>query len=162
VADDLAQTPKPEPPRGMYPAKLDEKGRMKFPAVFQTYLEGLPEKTLYVTSLDRRIAQVYPIDVWRQVEAFVANFSADPEVAENVTFTAQELGSEAEMDSQGRIVFSPELRRELGIENKPVHLYVYNGHIDVLSEEIFLERRQQASRKPRDDVKKLQGAGLKV
>lgn len=146
----------------MYPAKLDEKGRMKFPAVFQTYLEGLPEKTLYVTSLDRRIAQVYPIDVWRQVEAFVANFSADPEVAENVTFTAQELGSEAEMDSQGRIVFSPELRRELGIENKPVHLYVYNGHIDVLSEEIFLERRQQASRKPRDDVKKLQGAGLKV
>jgi DNA-binding transcriptional regulator/RsmH inhibitor MraZ len=96
------------------------------------------------------------------VEAFVANFSADPEVAENVTFTAQELGSEAEMDSQGRIVFSPELRRELGIENKPVHLYVYNGHIDVLSEEIFLERRQQASRKPRDDVKKLQGAGLKV
>lgn len=146
----------------MYPAKLDEKGRMKFPAVFQTYLEGLPEKTLYVTTLDRRIAQVYPIAVWREVEAFIANFSADPEVAENVSFTATELGSEAEMDSQGRIVFSPELRRELEIENKPVHLYVYNGHIDVLSDEIFQQRRQQASQKPRDDVKKLQGAGLKV
>jgi MraZ protein len=145
----------------MYPAKLDEKGRMKFPAVFQTYLEGLAEKTLYVTSLDRRIAQVYPMSVWRQVEEFIRNFSADPEVAENVTFTAAELGSEAEMDSQGRIVFSPELRRELGIENKPVHLYAYNGHIDVLSEETFQERRQQASQKPRDDVKMLLGAGLK-
>jgi len=145
----------------MYPAKLDEKGRMKFPAVFQTYLEGLPEKTLYVTSIDRRIAQVYPMSVWRRVEEFIRNFSADPEVAENVTFTAAELGSEAEMDSQGRIVFSPELRRELGIENKPVHLYAYNGHIDVLSEETFQERRQQAAQKPRDDVKKLLGAGMK-
>jgi DNA-binding transcriptional regulator/RsmH inhibitor MraZ len=161
VAEDLVQPSKVEPPRGMYPAKLDEKGRMKFPAVFQTYIEGLSEKTLFVTSLDRRIAQVYPLSVWRQVEAFIANFSTDPDVAENVTFTAAELGSEAEMDSQGRIVFSPELRRELGIENKPVHLYAYNGHIDVLSEEIFQERRQQASQKPRDDVKKLQGAGLK-
>jgi len=145
----------------MYPAKLDEKGRMKFPAVFQTFIEGLPEKTLYVTSLDRRIAQVYPIAVWRQVEEFIKDFSADPDVAENVTFTAAELGAEAEMDSQGRIVFSPELRRELGIENKPVHLYAYNGHIDVLSEETFQERRQQASQKPRDDVKKLLGAGMK-
>lgn len=161
MAEDLGPTPKVEPPRGMYPAKLDEKGRMKFPAVFQTYLEGLPEKTLYVTSLDRRIAQVYPMPVWRQVEEFIRNFSADPEVAENVTFTAAELGSEAEMDSQGRIVFSPELRRELGIENKPVHLYAYNGHIDVLSEETFQERRQQAAQKPRDDVKKLLGAGMK-
>jgi DNA-binding transcriptional regulator/RsmH inhibitor MraZ len=145
----------------MYPAKLDEKGRMKFPAVFQAYIEGLSEKRLYVTSLDRRIAQVYPMAVWRQVEAFITNFNADPEVAENVTFTAAELGAEAEMDSQGRIVFSPELRRELGIENKPVHLHAYNGHIDVLSEEIFLERKQQSSLKPREDVKKLQGAGLK-
>jgi DNA-binding transcriptional regulator/RsmH inhibitor MraZ len=161
VADTLGPTPKVEPPRGMYPAKLDEKGRMKFPAVFQAYLEGLPEKTLYVTSLDRRIAQIYPMPVWRQVESFIGDFTADPEVAENVMFTASELGSEAEMDSQGRIVFSPELRRELGIENKPVHLYAYNGHIDVLSEEIFLERKQQASQKPREDLKKLQGAGLK-
>ena len=145
----------------MYPAKLDDKGRMKFPAVFQEYFTALAEKKLFVTSLDRHIATIYPLDVWRQNEKIFDEFTSDPDVAETVAFNAADLGSETEMDSQGRIVFSPELRRELGIENKPVHLWAYKGHIEILSEEIYNERRQQASQSPRDAVKKLQGAGLR-
>ena len=41
-------------PRGMYPGRLDDSGRVKLPAKFQQYLAALPEKTLFVTSLDRR------------------------------------------------------------------------------------------------------------
>lgn len=145
----------------MYPAKLDDKGRMKFPAVFQEYIAALPEKSLFVTSLDRHTAQIYPMDVWRQNEIFFDNFTADPELAEKVAFNAADLGSQTDMDGQGRIVFSPELRRELGIENQQVHLWAYKGHIEVLSDEIYKERRQQSSETPRQDVKKLQGAGLK-
>jgi len=145
----------------MYPAKLDDKGRMKVPAVFQVYLGALPEKTLFVTSLDRHTAQIYPMDVWRQNEAFFDTYVADPELAEKVAFNAADLGSETEMDSQGRIVFSPELRRELEIENQPVHLYAYKGHIEVLNESTYKALKQQASETPRQDVKKLQGAGLK-
>lgn len=145
----------------MYPAKLDDKGRMKFPSVFQEYFAALAEKKLFVTSLDRHIAQIYPIAVWRQNEEFFDKYLDDPDLAEKVAFNAADLGSEAEMDSQGRIVFSPELRRELGIENQPVHLYAYKGRIEVLNEEIYKERKQQSSETPRQDVKKLQGAGLK-
>src|SRR5579864_2013777 len=100
----------------MYPARLDDKGRMKLPSVFQEYfqtLASLGEKKLFVTSLDRRIAQIYPPGVWRQNEQFFDNYLEDPELAEKVAFNAADLGSEAEMDSQGRIVFSTELRREL-------------------------------------------------
>jgi division/cell wall cluster transcriptional repressor MraZ len=161
VADELAKPSLVEAPRGMYPAKLDDKGRMKFPAVFQEYFTNLAEKKLFVTSLDRHIATIYPLDVWRQNEKIFDDFTSDPEVAETVAFNAADLGSETEMDSQGRIVFSPELRRELGIENQPVHIWAYKGHIEILSEEIYNERRQQASQNPRDAVKKLQGAGLR-
>lgn len=145
----------------MYPAKLDEKGRMKFPAVFQEFFTALPEKKLFVTSLDRRIAQIYPIAVWRQNEKFFETYRTDPARTKKVAFNAADLGSETEMDSQGRIVFSPELRRELKIENQPVHLWAFKGHIDVLSEEIYQERKQSSSETPWQNVKKLQGAGMK-
>jgi DNA-binding transcriptional regulator/RsmH inhibitor MraZ len=164
VGDILVQTPKIEPPLGMYPARLDDKGRMKLPSVFQEYFAALAyagEKKLFVTSLDRHIAQIYPPAVWRQNVDFFDSYHEDPDLAEKVAFTAADLGSETEMDSQGRITFSPELRRELGIENQPVHLFAYKGHIEVLSEKIYQERRDQASLTPRQDVKKLQAAGLK-
>ena len=62
----------------MFPARLDDKGRMKLPTAFQTYFNSLPEKKLFVTSLDRRIAQIYPIAAWRENEKFFENYRDDP------------------------------------------------------------------------------------
>ena len=149
-----------EPPRGMYPGKLDEKGRVKLPATFQQYFSALREKTLFVTSLDRRIAQIYPMAVWRQNEKVFESYREDPRAARNVAFNAADLGAEVEMDSQGRVLFSPELRRELGIENAPIRLFAYRGRIEVLSEKIYEERKQQAAQNAAEDVSKLEAAGL--
>lgn len=149
-----------EPPRGMYPGRLDDKGRVKLPATFQQYFNALREKTLFVTSMDRRIAQIYPIAVWRQNEKVFESYREDPRAARNVAFNAADLGAEVEMDSQGRVLFSPELRRELGIENAPVRLFAYRGRIEVLSEKIYEERKQQASQNAAEDVSKLEAAGL--
>ena len=149
-----------EAPRGMYPGRLDEKGRVKLPTSFQQYFMALREKKLFVTSLDRRIAQIYPMEVWRQNEKFFEAYRDDPKVARNVAFNAADLGSEVEMDNQGRILFSPELRRELGIENQPVHLFAYRGRIEVLSEKIYEERKKEAAMTAADDLSKLEAAGL--
>jgi MraZ protein len=145
----------------MYAAKLDDKGRLKLPAEFQRYLGGLPEKRLFVTSLDRRIATIYPIEVWKENEKFFENYTEDPETAENVAFTAADLGSEADMDGQGRIQFSTQLRRELDIENQQVRLQAYNRSIQVLSEAIYQARRARSAKSPETDLKLLQRAGLK-
>jgi MraZ protein len=162
VADEIPQNAVPvEPPRGMYAAKLDDKGRLKLPAEFQRYLGGLPEKRLFVTSLDRRIATIYPIEVWKENEKFFENYTEDPETAENVAFTAADLGSEADMDGQGRIQFSTQLRRELDIENQQVRLQAYNRSIQVLSEAIYQARRARSAKSPETDLKLLQRAGLK-
>jgi len=149
-----------EPPRGMYPARLDDKGRCKLPTSFQQFFAALREKKLFVTSLDRRIAQIYPMAVWRENEKFFDSYREDPKILRNVVFNAADLGAESEMDGQGRILFPPELRRELGIENQSVRLFAYRGRIEVLSEPIYEERKREAAQTAAEDVAKLEAAGL--
>jgi transcriptional regulator MraZ len=156
-----SQTPKPEPPDGMYPARMDDKGRVKLPTAFKEYLDSLDDKKLFVTSLDRRIAQIYPIRLWRDTKKFLEDFTADPAAAENLYFNALDLGAEAEMDAQGRVLFSPELRRELGMEDQPVRVYGYAGRIEVLNGPTYEQRKANASRNPDEDRATLKKAGLK-
>jgi DNA-binding transcriptional regulator/RsmH inhibitor MraZ len=145
----------------MFPGRLDDKGRLKLPVAFQEYLGALPEKKLYVTSLDRRIARIYPIAVWRENEKFFESFRENPRAAQDAAFNAADLGADAEMDGQGRVLFPTELRRELGIENQSVRLYAYKGRIDVLSEKIYEARKQRASELPEQNVEILEQAGMK-
>ncbi len=129
----------------MYPGRFDDRGRVKLPVRFQQYLSSLPEKTLFVTSLDRKIAQIYPISVWRQNEDFLSTYRSKPQLAKRMAFNAADLGVETEMDAQGRITFPPELRRELGLEEQPVRLWGLKGRIDVLSEKLYEEKKQAAA-----------------
>src|SRR5215472_18876590 len=101
ASDDQSRGTQPiEPPRGMYDCRLDDKGRLKLPAQFQHFINSLAEKALFVTSLDRRIAQIYPIAVWRENEKFFEAYRDDPRIARNVAFNAADLGAESEMDAQ--------------------------------------------------------------
>ncbi|HTX39272.1 MAG TPA: hypothetical protein VME43_29810 [Bryobacteraceae bacterium] len=144
----------------MYTARLDDRGRLKLPADFQKYLDIFREK-LFVTSMDRKTARIYPMHLWRENEALFETYRDDPTVSQNVAFTAAELGSETEMDAQGRILFSPELREALGIDQQQVRVYHHRGRIDVLSEAVFKARQQQASATPVEDLYKMEGAGLR-
>ena len=150
-----------EPPRGMYPGRLDDKGRLKLPAAFLQFLNSLPEKGLFVTSLDRRIAQIYPIAVWRENEKFFESYRDNPRIARNVAFNANDLGADAEIDSQGRVLFPPELRRELAIENQGVRLFAYRGRIEVLSDAMYEARKREAAEAAADNVELLERSGLK-
>ncbi len=145
----------------MYPGRLDDKGRVRVASVLQKYLESLPEKKFFVTSLDRRTAAIYPIATWRAMEALFDNFNDDPESAESVSFTANQLGSEVEMDGQGRILFNSDLRRVVRLEGTELHLYWYRGHVEVLTDEVFKEREQTATVNASSALTVLRKAGLK-
>ena len=144
----------------MYPARVDDKGRLKLPVGFQEYFAALPEKKLFVTSLDRRIGQIYPIANWRESKRFLNENKVNPKAARNTLFHAQDLGADSEMDGQGRILLPPEMRRELGIENQGVHLFAYKGRIEILSEARYAERKQAASEAAVADLEALEDAGL--
>jgi MraZ protein len=146
VAEEIQSDPSavPEPPRGILQARCDEKGRLKLPAAFAQYLAGLGEKKVFITTLDERITRIYPISVWKQNEIFFRSFQADPVAKSDVWFILNDWGADSEIDSQGRVLVPTELRRELSLEGQPVWLYYANGRIDVLSKEVYEERKQRA------------------
>jgi len=144
----------------MYPGRVDDKGRLKLPVGFQQYFSALEEKKLFVTSLDRRIGQIYPIAIWRENKKLLYDYRQNPKAANRIAFNAQDLGADSEMDGQGRILLPPEMRRELGIENQGVRLFAYKGRIEILSEKIYEERKQQSAASAENDLETLEGAGL--
>ena len=163
VADqEPASDAKPlELPRGRYPGRLDDKARLKLPSDFIQFFKNLPESKLYLTSLDRRIAQLYPIAEWRANEKFFDAFQDDPEAAENIAFNAADLGADVEMDAQGRIVVHPDLRRELGMEGQELHLISYKGHVQILTEARYQEQKTRATENTATDLNVLKKRGLR-
>ena len=150
-----------ELPRGRYPGRLDEKGRLKLPADFAQFFNSLPESKLYLTSLDRRIATLYPIAEWRANEKFFDTFRANPAAAKNILFNAQDLGADVEMDAQGRVLVHPDLRRELGLEGQPLHLMAEKGHLQILTEPLYQERKLKALERAAADLELLEKEGLR-
>ena len=148
-----------EPPNGMYPARVDDKGRLKLPVGFQQYLTG---KSLFVTSLDRRIGCIYISSDWRDSKKFLDDYKGpDAAAAARIVFNAQDLGADAEVDGQGRLLLPPEMRRELGFENQSVRLYASKAHIRIMSESLYEERKKQAAALAQADLAMLEGAGLR-
>ena len=150
----------PEPPNGMYEARVDDKGRLKLPAGFEKWAASLPEKKLFVTSLDRRIGQIYPIENWRKNKNFFELYRENPKAAKRIAFNAQDLGADSEMDGQGRVLLPPEMRRELGIENATVRLFAYKGRVEIFSERVYEERRRESSVDAEADQETLEIAGM--
>ncbi|MBK9166968.1 MAG: hypothetical protein IPM24_05820 [Bryobacterales bacterium] len=153
----------PEPPNGMYPARVDERGRLKLPVCMQTFINALPddEKKLYATSLDRRIGLLYIKSAWRANKKMLNRERNTVGAAGRMRFSAEHLGSDTEMDGQGRVLLSPELRRELGIENQPVKVCAVSPYrIEVYSEAEFERMNRESAEHAEEDVVLMAPRGL--
>jgi DNA-binding transcriptional regulator/RsmH inhibitor MraZ len=156
----LADSPL-EPPNGRYNGKLDDKGRLKLPVVFQTFLAGISEKGLFVTSIDRTTAQIYPIAAWRaNLKMLREQLGPNKLHAKTVLFNAQDFGADAEMDGQGRITLNSYLREKLRMDSQGLHLYWEDGHISLFTEEIYQQRLNESLGNTTEAVDAMQGAGL--
>jgi MraZ protein len=156
----LAQLGTVEHPRGIYTSRVDDKGRLKLPADFHRYLAEIGATKVFITSFDGRIARIYPISIWKQVESLLRDGGEDAEQAEDLWFTAQDFGSDAEVDGQGRLLMPPPLRREMKVESEGVYLDFYRGHINVYGEEVYAERKQRAAQNRVDKLKAFERRGL--
>ena len=58
--------------RGNHPTRVDEKGRLKVPAEFKRLIDEKYGNEFYITSLDGKVAQVYPFEEWQRIEAKLA------------------------------------------------------------------------------------------
>ncbi len=149
------------PPLGMYPARLDEKGRLKLPTVFQQYFNSFAESKLFITSLDGHTGQIYNVAAWRANESLFEEYKEDPEALQDLLFNAQDLGAEADMDAQGRVTVNSQLRQELDLQGQELHLDSYKNHIQILTDAMYQERKLRARPKGTENLDKLERAGLK-
>ena len=150
-----------ELPRGKSTGKLDDKGRLKLSAPNQDFFRSLSEKKLFVTTLNGRTAVIYPIAAWRENEKLFENFRENPKAMKKVLFMAQDMGSEAEMDGQGRLQLEAELRRELKLEGTQLHLIPSRGHIEIFTDEQYKAMKEQPGPELDDAIDIMERAGMR-
>ncbi len=134
---------------------------MRLPKEFEEYAKTFAEQQFFVTSLDGDIGRIYPIEVWRENLRILAEYTDDPQAAEDIAYIADTWGSVSGLDSQGRILVPPALRRKLEIEDRKVNLRFYNGAIDLYSEAAHEKRLQRATAAAAAALPALRKAGLK-
>ena len=150
-----------EPPHSIAQARVDDKGRLKLPSEFLEYLKKLGVDKVFITTLDRQLARIYPISVWKANENLFADAGDLAEAAEDVAYIAKVYGGDSEIDAQGRVLMPAALRRVIEIESQPVFLDCYNGRINVASKGVHEERLNRATANLGEKVKTLEKKGLK-
>jgi len=160
--DDQVKSAPVEPPRGFFSASVDEKGRLKLPVDVQQYLGAIGDDKLFVTSVDDRIARIYPISVWKGNEKVLeALATEDPEAADALAFVTNDYGAEAKVDPQGRVTLPTDLRRALLLESQEVRLDCTQGAINVYSKAEYEARKRQARENLADKLKVAKLKGFK-
>jgi MraZ protein len=150
-----------EPPRGFHSARVDEKGRLKLPAVFQQWLADLGEKRVFVTTIDSSTVRLYRTSVWKENEILFENAGEDAESADAISFLAKHYGADSEIDSQGRVLVPKVLREDLAMENQAVWLGYDRGAIEVYSDAMYQQKLAAFKQKIGTAVGALRKKGLK-
>ena len=134
---------------------------MKLPAEFVAFLKALAVEKVFITTVDMKLARIYPKKAWESNQNLFENAGDDAEIAQDVAFIANLYGANSEIDPSGRVLVPTDLRRKLEIENQTVWLDYYNGRINVFGKKVYDERLQRATVNLGDKVKALEKKGFK-
>ena len=128
--------------RGNYPTRVDEKGRLKVPAEFKRLIDEKYGAEFYITSLDGKVAQVYPFEEWQRIEEKLARLSNFNPTKKKLLARTNYYGQVVEMDNQGRLLVPQLLRDSAQIK----------GEVAVLGNLTYLEvRNMEAFRKEMEE-----------
>jgi MraZ protein len=121
--------------RGNHPTRVDDKGRLKVPAEFKRVIDEKYGTQFYITSLDGKVAQIYPFEEWERIEQKLANLSTFNPTKKRFLTRVNYWGQQVEMDGQGRLLI-PQLLRENAL---------IKGEVAVLGNLTYLEVRNLAT-----------------
>ena len=149
-----------DPPRGTYPARVDDKGRLKLPAAFLEYLGALEQTKVFITTLDELTCKIYTIPAWNASTKLLRE-GPDKGKSKALEFLATHWGQDSELDPQGRFLLPTELRRALKMENAPVRMDAGDGVITVYSEEVYTQRLAKAREELAAKVEYMDSLGMR-
>jgi MraZ protein len=104
--------------RGNHPTRVDEKGRLKVPAEFKRLIDEKYGQQFYITSLDGKVAQVYPFEEWQRIEEKLARLSNFNPTKKKFLNRTNYYGQLVEIDGQGRVLIPAILRETAEIKGE--------------------------------------------
>ncbi len=136
---------------------MDEKGRLKIPAVF---LDALKEygSQFYITSSTGESARIYPMKVWSGIEDKLEKVSSQNRAKRKFLMRTSYFGQTVEMDGQGRVLL-PAVLREAAKMKGEVDVFGNLDYLEVMNHARVLEDLKN-SPFTEDDYKALEDLGI--
>jgi MraZ protein len=125
--------------RGNYPARIDSKGRLKVPTAFRRYLEEKHGAAVYLTSLTGECVRIYPMPEWEAIEQRLALLPSMDPARRKFLDRTNYYGQQSSMDSQGRVLIHPLLRKSAAVVGDVVVLG-YLSYLEVWELDKFQQR----------------------
>jgi MraZ protein len=136
--------------RGNHPTRVDEKGRLKVPAEFKRVIDEKYSTQFYITSLDGKVAQIYPFEEWEQIEQKLAGLSTFNPTKKKFLSRVNYWGQQVEMDGQGRLLL-PQMLREAAQIKGEVAVVGYQKYLEVRNLEAYRQEILQEQFTPEDE-----------
>jgi MraZ protein len=143
--------------RGNCPAKVDEKGRLKIPAVFLDELREYGNQ-FYVTSTTGETARIYPMKVWSGIEDKLATLPSTNRAKKKFLMRTSYYGQVVELDGQGRILI-PAVLREAAQAKGDVDVIGTLDHLEVTNHTRMTDQLKNDPYTDKDD-EALEGLGI--
>src|SRR5512132_2102242 len=142
--------------RGNHPARVDDKGRLKVPAEFKRVIDEKYGNQFYITSLDGKVAQVYPFEEWERIEQKLASLSTFNPTKKKFLDRVNYYGQMIEMDGQGRLLIPQLLRDNAQIKGEVAVLgnltYLIVRNLELFRKEIEEQAFTAEDEKTLDDL----------
>ena len=101
--------------RGNSPAKIDDRGRLKIPNGFRSFIESEHGRELFVTSVHGDSVRIYPMPVWLEIEEKLGRMPSTHPSRLRFLDRVNFYGQAVELDTQGRVLIPARLRETAAI-----------------------------------------------
>ena len=126
--------------RGATKVTLDAKGRMAIPTRYRERLAARCEGEIVVTVDKDHCLLIYPLPDWEELERKLVRLPSMNKVARNIVRIMVGYATEVDMDNNGRILVSRELRDFAGL-HKAAMLIGQGNKFELWDEEAWIEKR---------------------
>ena len=144
--------------RGNHPTRIDDKGRLKVPSEFKKVIDERYGSQFYITSVDGKVAQLYPFEEWERIEQKLAALPTYNPTKKKFLSKVNYWGQMVEMDSQGRLLLPQLLRDAADLKGE----VAVTGNLTLLEVRNLESYRREIEEQPftPDDEETLNGLGI--
>jgi MraZ protein len=118
--------------KGNATAILDERGRVAIPTAFRKAIEHTGESEVFVTSMDNKNIQIYPLMAWFEFVDNLQKGKKDHPLLRQFLIKTNYNGQKVGIDRFGRVQIPGFLRKKIKLEGK-IAISQREDHLELMS-----------------------------